>query len=219
MQAITEVVLPRIGLFWDGAKTTLELTALSATFGLLIGIILGVMKLHHSKLVQAPAAVVVAVMRGTPLLVQILFAYFALPSLIPAFKFNEFTAAALALAFNVGAYNAEAIRAGVLAVPKGQREASLALGFSEFQTMRWVVMPQALRIVLPPLVNNVVALLKDSALASSIGLLELSLVGSRISSETFQPVPSLVTVAVIYMILTTIISSFAFLLEKKVNKR
>lgn len=218
MQALTEVILPRWDLFLEGSKTTLQLTGVSASLGLFIGITLGVMKLYPNRLVQAPAVAVVTVMRGTPLLVQILFAYFALPGLIPALRFNEFTAAAIALAFNVGAYNAEAIRAGVLAVPKGQREASLSLGFSEFQTMRWVVMPQALRIVIPPLVNNLVALLKDSALASSIGLLELSLVGSRVSSETFQPAPALMTVAVIYLLMTSFISIAAFFLEQKVSK-
>jgi polar amino acid transport system permease protein len=105
------------------------------------------------------------------------------------------------------------IRAGILAVPKGQTEAAKSLGLSHFKTLRFVVLPQAFRIVLPPLVNNIVALLKDSSLVSAIGLVELSLSGSRISSETFQPVPVLTTVAFIYLILTTVLTLFASQLE------
>lgn len=120
----------------------------------------------------------------------------------------------IALALNVGSYNAEAIRAGILAVHKGQTEAARSLGLSHYKTMRWVILPQAIRIVIPPLVNNLVALLKDSSLASSIGLLELTLTGNRITSETFRPVPVLLTVAFVYLILTTTLTGVTALLER-----
>jgi polar amino acid transport system permease protein len=123
----------------------------------------------------------------------------------------------LALALNVGAYNAEVIRAGIEAIPKGQSEASQSLGMSKFKTMRFVILPQALRIVIPPLINNIVALLKDSSLASSIGLLELTLAGNRISSETFLPVPVLTTVAAVYLAMTTAITTVTNLLERKLK--
>ena len=129
-------------------------------------------------------------------------------------RLDEFYACIIALALNAGAYNAEIFRAGILAVPKGQSEASFSLGLSRFQAMRWIVLPQAVRIVIPPLVNNVVALLKDSSLASSIGLLELTLSGNRISSETFQPAPVLITVAAIYLVLTTYLTTLSAVFEK-----
>lgn len=208
------VVLARSDLFWEGARNTLLLTLVAGACGLLVGILLGLWKLSPKRWLRAPADFFVWVMRGTPLLVQLLFVYYAVPAIFPWLSLNEFSAAALALSLNLGAYNAEVVRAGVLAVPRGQWEASRALGLSAPQTMRFVVLPQALRIMVPPLVNNVVALLKDSSLASSLGLLELSLAGTRVSSETFQPVPVLTTVALIYLLLTTIVTALAALLEK-----
>ena len=123
----------------------------------------------------------------------------------------------IALALNVGAYNAEVIRAGILAIPRGQTEAARSLGLSGAQTMRTVVLPQALRIVVPPLVNNLVALLKDSSLASSIALLELTLAGQRVSSESFLPIPVLTTVAVVSLALTSVMTNFTDQLERRVK--
>jgi polar amino acid transport system permease protein len=185
---------------------TLILTLTSGSAGILVGVIAGLMKLSANRVVRMPADAFVWLVRGTPLLVQILFIYYAVPSLFPSLRLNEFYAAMLGLALNVGAYNAEVIRAGVIAVPKGQREAAQSLGLSRFQVMRLVILPQAIRIVIPPLANNVVALLKDSSLASSIGLLELTLAGNRISSETFLPVPVLTTIALVYLAMTTMIT-------------
>lgn len=212
-----ETLIGQLPLFVEGAKTTLFLTLVSGTLGLGVGIAAGLGKLQKNIFVRNAASGFIWILRGTPLLVQILFVYYAVPAMIPSLKLGEFSAAVVALAMNVGAYNAEVIRAGILAVPKGQIEAAASLGLSRYQVVRWVVLPQALRIVTPPLVNNLVALLKDSALASSIGLLELSLVGSRITSETFRPVPVLTTVALIYLMLTTVISLVARLVERRVQ--
>jgi polar amino acid transport system permease protein len=197
---------PRADIFAEGAQVTLILTLTSGSAGILVGVIAGLMKLSANRVVRMPADAFVWLVRGTPLLVQILFIYYAVPSLFPSLRLNEFYAAMLGLALNVGAYNAEVIRAGVIAVPKGQREAAQSLGLSRFQVMRLVILPQAIRIVIPPLANNVVALLKDSSLASSIGLLELTLAGNRISSETFLPVPVLTTIALVYLAMTTMIT-------------
>jgi polar amino acid transport system permease protein len=209
-----EPIGSRAELFTLGAKMTLGLTLSAGVIGIGVGIFLGLAKLSRLYVVKWPAAFFVWIMRGTPLLVQILFVYYALPAVAPFLKFNEFTAAMIALALNVGAYNAEAIRAGILAVPKGQTEAARSLGLSRLKTLRWVVLPQAIRIVVPPLMNNVVALLKDSSLASSIGLLELTLSGNRITSETFRPVPVLITVAAVYLVLTTALTAVTYGLEK-----
>ena len=154
-------------------------------------------------------------MRGTPLLVQVLFVYFALPEISPWLRFDEFSAAALALALNVGAYNAEAIRAGLLAVPKGQMEAARSLGLSRWHTFIDITFPQAFKISLPPLVNNIVALLKDSSLAYTIGVVELTNIGNRIQAATFQPVPIFITTATIYLLLTTVMTQFSDAVERR----
>lgn len=209
-----EPIGSRADLFVAGGRATLLLTLAAGALGLLIGLAAGLAKLSRRPLLRRGGDLFVWGVRGTPLLVQILFVYYALPALVPALRLGEFTAAVLALAANVGAYNAEAVRAGVLAVPAGQVEAARSLGLSSRQAMRWVVLPQAVRIVIPPLVNNLVGLLKDSSLASSIGLLELTLAGNRISSETFLPVPVLATVAAIYLALTTLLTALTTALER-----
>jgi polar amino acid transport system permease protein len=215
LQRAPEPIGSHAELFIEGARTTLQLTVLSGVVGVFLGIAGGLARLSSNRLVSGFASGCIWILRGTPLLVQILFVYFALPTLIPALKWTDFTAAAVALALNVGAYNAEVIRAGIQAVPNGQREAARSLGLSSFQTMTFIILPQAFRIVIPPLINNIVALLKDSSLASSIGLLELTLVGNRLTSETFLPVPVLLTIAAVYLVLTTAITGLSHLLEKR----
>lgn len=221
LRQIPEPIGPRADLFVQGAQMTLQLTLVSGLIGLLVGIVAGIMRTSSLWIARAPAGLFIWLIRGTPLLVQILFVYNALPPLLTAIglkvELNEFWSAVIALALNVGAYNAEVIRAGILAVPRGQVEAARSLGLSGVQTMRTVVLPQALRIVVPPLVNNLVALLKDSSLASTISLLELTLAGSRVSSETFQPVPVLTTIAAVYLALTTVMTLFTDQLEKRVK--
>jgi polar amino acid transport system permease protein len=207
----------RADIFAEGAQITLLLTLTAGSSGIVVGVLIGLMKISPNRIVRGPADLFVWLVRGTPLLVQILFIYYAVPALIPSLRLNEFYAAMLALALNVGAYNAEVIRAGIQAVAKGQREAAQSLGLSRFQVMQLVILPQAVRIVIPPLINNVVALLKDSSLASSIGLLELTLAGNRISSETFLPVPVLTTIAVVYLAMTTLITLFTDVLERKLK--
>ena len=208
-----EPIGSRSELFVQGAKITLLITLYSAVIGLVIGTLLGLAHGSPRRWLRYPAYAYIWLVRGTPVLVQILFVFYALPVLIPQLQLDEFWAAAIALGLNVGAYNAEVIRAGIQAVPPGQTEASRSLGLSTVKTLRWVVVPQAIRIVVPPLVNNVVALLKDSSLASSIGLLELTLAGNRISSETFLPVPVLTTVAALYLVYTTAITIVTGVLE------
>jgi len=135
--------------------------------------------------------------------------------LVPVLQMSDFTSACVALAFNVGAYNAEAIRAGLLAVPKGQIEAARSLGLSRWYTFIDVTFPQAFKISLPPLVNNIVALLKDSSLAYAIGVVELTNIGNRIQAATFQPVPILLTTATLYLILTTVLTQISNAVEMR----
>ena len=199
----------------EGTRVTMALTIISALAGVLIGVLAALGKTSKVPPLRWIASTYIWIIRGTPLLVQILFVYFALPALVPALKLSDFASACLALSFNVGAYNAEAIRAGLLAVPRGQMEAARSLGLSSWYTFIDVTFPQAFKISLPPLVNNVVALLKDSSLAYAIGVVELTNIGNRIQAATFQPVPTLLTSAVLYLVLTTMLTQISNAVERR----
>jgi len=201
--------------FAEGTRVTVELTAVAALAGVLIGVLAALGKTSKLPPLRWIASAYIWVIRGTPLLVQVLFVFFALPVIIPALQMSDFTSACVALSFNVGAYNAEAIRAGLLAVPKGQMEAARSLGLSTFYTFIDVTFPQAFKISLPPLVNNIVALLKDSSLAYAIGVVELTNVGNRIQAATFQPLPILLTSASLYLLLTTVMTQFSNAVERR----
>lgn len=203
--------------FAGGTRVTVWLTLASGLVGIAIGVLTAVAKLAPLAPIRWAADLYVWAVRGTPLLVQVLFVYFALPALIPGLQLSDFSSAVVALAVNVGAYNAEAIRAGIVAVPRGQTEAARALGLSPLQTFRDVVFPQAFKISLPPLVNNVVALLKDSSLAYVIGVVELSNVGNRLQAATFEPVPTLMTTASIYLVLTTVLTRISGAIEQRLD--
>ncbi len=203
--------------FAEGAKTTILLTVVAGVIGIVFGVLAALAKLSRFMPLRWVSNFYIWVIRGTPLLVQVLFVFFALPSLVPGLQLSDFNSAVVALALNAGAYNAEAIRAGILAVHKGQTEAARSLGLSPFQTFRDVVFPQSFRIALPPLVNNIVSLLKDSSLAYVIGVVELSNIGNRIQSATFQPIPVLITTASIYLILTTVLTQISGAIERQLD--
>jgi polar amino acid transport system permease protein len=203
--------------FAEGAKTTMALTVVSGVIGVIFGVLAALAKLSKFVPFRWAANFYVWVIRGTPLLVQVLFVFLALPALVPGLQLSDFNSAVVALAFNVGAYNAEAIRGGILAVHKGQMEAARSLGLTPFMTFRDVIFPQAFRISLPPLVNNIVSLLKDSSLAYVIGVVELSNIGNRIQSATFQPIPVFITTASIYLILTTVLTQISGAIERQLD--
>ena len=201
--------------FAEGTRVTVELTVVAGLSGILIGVLAALGRTSRVVVLRWIASLYIWIMRGTPLLVQILFVFLALPTLVPALRLDDFASACVALAFNVGAYNAEAIRAGLLAVPKGQIEAARSLGMSSWYTFMDVTFPQAFKVALPPLVNNTVALLKDSSLAYAIGVVELTNVGNRIQAATFQPLPTLITTAMVYLILTTVMTQISDAVERR----
>jgi polar amino acid transport system permease protein len=139
--------------------------------------------------------------RATPLLVQLFLIYFGLPQF--GMDFSPFWSGVLALALNTGAYNAETIRAGILAVPKGQIEAARSLGMGPSLTMRRIVLPQAVRMIIPPLGNNFVILIKDTSLVSTITLVELTLTAQRLIGSTYKPFEMYLMAALLYAVLTT----------------
>lgn len=206
---------PNAEFFAEGTRVTVQLTLIAGLSGIVLGVLAALGKISPVPPLRWIAAGYIWVIRGTPLLVQVLFVYFALPTLIPGLSLSDFASACVALAFNVGAYNAEAIRAGLLAVPKGQIEAARSLGLSRWHTFADVTFPQAFKISLPPLVNNIVALLKDSSLAYAIGVVELTNVGNRVQAATFQPLATLTTTALIYLALTTVMTRFSNAVEHR----
>ncbi|EHR69487.1 amine acid ABC transporter, permease protein, 3-TM region, His/Glu/Gln/Arg/opine family [Burkholderiales bacterium JOSHI_001] len=202
-------------LFAEGTLVTVQLTLVAGVAGVLLGVLAALGKVSRVAPLRWLAGFYIWVMRGTPLLVQVLFVYFALPEVHPVLRLSEFTAAALALAMNVGAYNAEAIRAGLMAVPKGQVEAARSLGLGRWHTFIDITFPQAFKISLPPLVNNIVALLKDSSLAFTIGVVELTNAGAQVKSSSFQAVPVFVATAIIYLLLTTVMTQISDAVERR----
>ena len=199
-------------LFLTGVWLTAKLAGLSLALGLPIGLLLALARVQSSKILKAPAAVYVEVMRGTPLLVQILFIYFVLPSFgisIPAFW-----SGIIALTLNCAAYISEIFRAGILSIDAGQMEAARALGMTYSQAMRHIILPQTFRRVVPPLTNEGIALLKDSSLVSVIGLTELARTGQELASRYAAPLTIWPVVAVFYLLLTFPLTRVAEYLER-----
>lgn len=216
LSAAPEPIGPAAQQFAEGTRVTVQLTLVAGLFGIVIGLLAAVGKLSPLRPVRWAAETYIWAIRGTPLLVQVLFVFLALPAIIRV-QLSEFNSAALALAVNVGAYNAEAIRAGIQAIPKGQTEAARSLGLSPLQTFADVIFPQSIKVALPPLVNNVVALLKDSSLAYVIGVVELTNIGNRLQAATFLPVPIFVTTASIYLVLTTVLTQISGAVEHRLD--
>ncbi len=215
LQQVSNPIGNNAQYFAEGARVTVQLTVISGVAGVLLGVLAALGKTSRFVPLRWVASLYIWVIRGTPLLVQVLFVFFALPSLLPFLQMSDFTSACVALALNVGAYNAEAIRSGLLAVPKGQIEAARSLGLNRWFTFIDVTFPQAFKIALPPLVNNIVALLKDSSLAYAIGVVELTNIGNRIQAATFQPLPILATTATIYLVLTTVLTQISNAVERR----
>lgn len=211
-----ELVVQSLPAITSGAWTTLTLTVISISFGLVLGTILGLMRLARFRLVSAFASAYVWFFRGTPLLIQLFLIYYAMPSLLDV-TLDRWQAGVAALSLNSAAYIAEIVRAGVQSIDVGQIEAAYALGLTKFQTARFIVLPQAFRRIIPPLGNEFILLLKDSSLVSVIALEELLRAGQLIVTRTFKPVEIYSLVALTYLLLTTVISVLVSLVERKLR--
>ncbi|WP_300453987.1 amino acid ABC transporter permease [Accumulibacter sp.] len=209
---------PAADQFVEGARITVGLTLIAGSVGVVIGVLAGLGKLSRFGPLRWLCDSYVWLIRGTPLLLQILFVWLAFPLLMPeGIELSDFACAAIALSLNVGAYNTECVRAGILAVPHGQVEAARALGLTPIQTFMDVVLPQSMRVALPALANNLASLVKDSSLAYAISVVELTMVGYRVQAESYQPIPVFITVAAIYLILTTAFTTLTAALEAQLD--
>lgn len=201
-------------LLLAGAGITLEITALSVAFGMLIGILVSLVRLSSMKPLRWLGNVYVDFIRGTPLLVQIFLVYFALPGLI-GHRVDAFVAAIAACSINSGAYVAEIFRGGIQSIDVGQMEAGRSLGMSWWQTMRYIILPQAFKRIIPPLGNEFIAMLKDSSLVSVIGFEELTRRGQLIIARTYASFEIWMAVAIIYLVMTFAVARLTGLLERK----
>ncbi|WP_028608421.1 ABC transporter substrate-binding protein/permease [Paenibacillus harenae] len=200
-----------------GVYVTLLFTLVSALFGLVWGSILSLFKISGIKPLEWFATAYTSVFRGTPLLVQLTLIYYATPQLIH-YEIPALMAAGLTFGLNSAAYLSETIRGGIMAVDKGQREAAIALGVPYRKMMVRIIFPQALRTILPALVNECVALLKESSLVSVIGVTELMRRADVVRSDTFRSFEVLLFVAAIYYVLVLILTSFARMLERRLRR-
>jgi polar amino acid transport system permease protein len=215
----------------DGLVVTLELTVLGMVIGIILGVILALMRLSSNPLLSGPSWVYIWLFRGTPLLVQILFFNF-IAALYPSidlgipfgpsfvhFNANDvitpFVAGTLALGLNEGAYMSEVVRAGVISVDEGQTDAAQALGMRRLQTMRRIVLPQAMRVIIPPTGNETISMLKNSSLVFVTGGVN-DLLNSvvLIYAVTFQQIPLLIVASIWYLAATTVLSIGQFYLER-----
>jgi polar amino acid transport system permease protein len=213
-----------------GLLLTLELTALSMAIGIVLGTLLAVMRLSPNPLISDASWIYIWLFRGTPVLVQILL-WFNIAALYPRFsigvpfgpQFVHFTAAAaitpfvaavLALGLNEGAYMAEIVRAGIISVDEGQTEAAQSLGMTRLQTMRRIVLPQAMRVIIPPTGNETISMLKTSSLASVIAVTELLYTVQLIYAVNYETMPLLLVASIWYLIVTTVLSVGQYYVER-----
>lgn len=200
----------------SGAWMTVKLTTLAVGMGFIIGTFAGLGRIAHSPLWRGVASVYVDFIRGTPLLVQIFLVYMGLPQIIGR-PIDPYLAGVAALSINSGAYVAEIVRAGIQSVDRGQMEAARSLGLSYGSAMRFIILPQAFKRIIPPLGNEFIAMLKDSSLVSAISLEELLRKGQLIIGRTLRPFEILITVALIYLVMTLAISRLVAWSERRLK--
>ncbi|MFA7566609.1 MAG: amino acid ABC transporter permease [Alkalispirochaeta sp.] len=200
----------------DGIFRTFQVTTISIFFALIIGLLTGLGRISRITVINRIATVYVEVIRGIPLLVQLFYIYFALGRFLSV---DRMVAAITAMSVCYGAYMGEIFRAGIQAIPKGQMEAALALGMSRGQAMRLVILPQTMRIILPPIGNEFIALLKDSSLVSIVAVSDLLRRGREYASTTFYYFESYTMVALIYLVITLFFSKAVAIMEERLEHR
>lgn len=198
----------------DGLMATFAVTIISIFFALIIGLFAGLGRISQNKTINLVSTIYVEIIRGIPLLVQLFYIYYALG---PILKLQGPPAAILAMSICYGAYMAEIFRAGIQAIPKGQMEAALALGLSRSAAMRRVIIPQTIRVILPPIGNEFIALLKDSSLVSILAVSDLLRRGREYASTSFRYFESYTVIALIYLVMTLFFSRLVAIMEERLR--
>ena len=198
----------------QGLGVTLKISAAALLLSSLFGLVAALARLSNLVSLRILARIYLELIRNTPLLVQLFFIYFVVS---PTLGISRFAAAVLTLALFEGAYASEIIRAGIISIPQGQWEAAISLGLSRHYTFRHVILPQALRIMLPPLTSQMVSLVKDSALVSTIAVYDITMRGQEIMAETYLVFEIWLTIALIYLGITYTLSLVTRFMEKKLS--
>jgi polar amino acid transport system permease protein len=207
-----DILRNALPLLLEGLWATIYVSLLSFMLALAIGIVVGILR-SKSPLFRAIFAPYVEVFRGTPLLIQLFFIYYGLPTI--GITLDSFTAGILGLGMNGGAYISETIRGALLSVDKGQQDAAFSLGFSWLQSMIYVILPQAVSVAIPSMVNSFSALLKESSLVSVLAITELTRVSQLIYTRTFRALEVYLAIGVIYFVMTYLASRLSKRLEQK----
>lgn len=214
------LVLKHKSFLLQGTLVTILITIGAVILGLFLGLIAGMGRISRNPFIRGVAGFYVTVLRGTPMLLQILFVFFGIPQIYngltgQSLSFDPILAGICALGINSGAYVAEIVRAGIQSIDSGQMEAARSLGLTHNQAMTLIILPQAFRRIIPPLVNELIVLLKDSSLVSTIGAGELMYSARVMGARYYEYVQFLVGAALIYLFLTFIISRLAAILERR----
>ncbi len=202
-------------LMLEGAKVTLGIFFLTLVFSIPLGMLVAQGRMSRRKLLRGPVSLYIYVMRSTPLMLQIMFIYFLLPSVLP-FKVDRFGAVIVAFVINYAAYFAEIFRSGIQSIPAGQSEAGKVLGYTRAQTFFRVILPQVVKRVLLPVTNEVITLIKDTALASTVAVVELMTVAKKQVSGSSSIEPYLVAIF-LYLILNGLAEQLCKLCERKLS--
>ena len=201
----------------EGLKNTLILTAISVALGTVLGAVVALMRMSKSRGLRFLSTLYIEVIRGTPILLQLYIFYFVLPSVLPFLKMSQFMWVSVALCVNSAAYVSEVIRSGIQAVDKGQSEAARSLGMSESQTMTKIIMPQAVRNILPALGNEFIMMLKETSLASTFFLYDLMTVCNVVKGAEYLTLEPMTIVAIIYLCMTYPLSKLVEHFEKRMK--
>lgn len=199
-----------------GALISVQIAAGGCGIGFIFGTLFGLAQSNHNKLLHALVTVYVTIFRGTPMLIQLMIAYFVLPQI--GIQISALWTAIIAIGMNSAAYVSQIIRAGIAAVNVGQLEAAQVLGLTKLQTIRYILLPQAIRTIFPALGNEFITLVKDSSLASLLGVTELAKRGSIIQSQTYDAITVYFGVALVYLLMTGTLTLALSVVQKRINR-
>ncbi|EMR06274.1 Glutamine transport system permease protein glnP [Bhargavaea cecembensis DSE10] len=209
-----ETIIESLPMLWEGLKMTLYIFAIAIVLGFLIGLVMALLRLAPFKILNWIAKIFIDAIRGTPFIVQLFFIYFGLNS-FSWVSLDNVWAGIVTVAINAGAYFAEIIRAGIQSIDKGQTEAARSLGLNQSQNMRYIILPQAFRRMLPTITNQAIISLKDTSLLSIIGVADLTQRGRVIVSATFEPFTIYLALGVMYFVIIYLLSLLSSYLERR----
>ena len=219
-------ILPYMSLFWQGMLCTLSLSAFTVIFGFILALLLSLMRMYRVKLLKAIATIYVEVIRATPMMVQLFLVYYVVmaPVSLPTWKlfgfirFERFVPGVVALSLNSGAYLSEIIRSGIQSIDIGQTEAARSLGLTQGQNMRFIILPQAIKNILPAIANEFVTIIKESSICWTVGVQEIMSAVNSVKAATYTIAEALIVASCIYFCLTFPTSKIIQYFERRMRR-